>query len=106
SGAHHFCLPCDLIDVVSHVSGSRGASAVLDFVGSTQTMELAERALGTRGRLVVVGSTGGQVVLDKSRTGVRRGLSYHIPVWGTLPELEEAVDLARKGALRPTVSRT
>lgn len=104
SGVRSFCLTEDLIDVVREVSGSRGASAVLDFVGSTQTMDLAERALGTRGSLVLVGSAGGQVVLDKSRTGVRRGLSYHVPVWGTLPELERAVVLARRGALRPTVT--
>jgi propanol-preferring alcohol dehydrogenase len=106
SGADVFCAPEDLIDVAAKHSGARAASAVLDFVGSEQTLELGERVLGTRGALVVVGSAGGRIVIDKARTGIRRGLSYHVPVWGTLPELDAVVELARQGALRPVVTRT
>lgn len=106
SGAHSFCSPADLIDVTRQRTGTRGASAVLDFVGSTQTLELAERVLGTRGSLVLVGSAGGQVVVDKSRTHLRRGLNYHIPVWGTLPEMDSVIALAQQGVLKPIVTRT
>ena len=86
-------------------TGTRGAAAVLDFVGSTQTLDLAERVLGTRGALVLVGSAGGRVVVDKSRTAVRRGVSYHVPVWGTLPELDTVIALAHQGVLQPVVTR-
>ena len=106
SGAHAFCSPEELVEVVAEQAGHRRAVAVLDFVGSTQTLALAERVLGTRGTLVLVGSAGGQVVVDKSRTEVRRGVSYHVPVWGTLPELAEAIALARQGVLTPVVTRT
>jgi propanol-preferring alcohol dehydrogenase len=106
SGAAVFCAPEDLIDIVAKHAGARAASAVLDFVGSEQTLELGERVLGTRGALVVVGSAGGRIVVDKARTGIRRGLSYHVPVWGTLPELHTVIELARQGVLRPVVTRT
>ena len=105
SGAQRFCSPEQLVDVVQEQTGTRGATAVLDFVGSTQTLELAERVLGTRGALVLVGSAGGQIVIDKSRP-VRRGLSYHVPVWGTQPELDRTISLANKGVLRPVVTQT
>jgi propanol-preferring alcohol dehydrogenase len=106
SGAQSFCSPEELVDVVVEQTGTRGAASVLDFVGSTQTLELAERVLGTRGTLVMVGSAGGQVVVDKSRTQVRRGLSYHVPVWGTLPEMDRVIALADQGVLQPVVTRT
>jgi len=106
SGADVFCAPEDLTEVVVKHAGARAASAVLDFVGSEQTLDLGERVLGTRGALVVVGSAGGRIVVDKARTEVRRGLSYHVPVWGTLPELDAVVALARQGVLRPVVTRT
>lgn len=105
SGAHTFCSPDQLVDVVAECTGARGAAAVLDFVGSTQTLELGERVLGTRGALVVVGSAGGQIAVDKSRAGVRRGVSYHVPVWGTLPELQAVVAMARGGVLSPAMTR-
>ena len=106
SGAKIFCSPEQLVDVAAKQTGARGAASVLDFVGSTHTLELAERVLGTRGTLMIVGSAGGRVVVDKSRTGVRRGLSYHIPVWGTLPEMDTVIALAHQGVLRPVVTRT
>lgn len=104
SGAHVFCLPDQLVDAVVEHTGRRGAVAVLDFVGSKQTLDLGERVLGTRGALVIVGSAGGHVSVDKSRTGVRRGVNYHVPVWGTLPEMTTVVALARQGVLRPVVT--
>lgn len=106
SGAQVFCSPDQLPGVTVQQTGTRGAAAVLDFVGSTQTLDLAERVLGTRGALVLVGSGGGRVVVDKSRTAVRRGVSYHVPVWGTLPELDTVIGLAGQGVLKPVVTRT
>ena len=82
SGADVFCFPEDLPAVVATHAGSRSATAVLDFVGSEATLALGERVLGTRGALVVVGSAGGRIVVDKARAGIRRGLSYHVPVGG------------------------
>lgn len=108
SGAQSFCSPEELINVVVQQTGTHGAAAVLDFVGSTRTLELAERVLGTRGTLVMVGSAGGQIVVDKARTEVevRRGLSYHVPVWGTLPEMDRVIELAHQNVLQPVLTRT
>lgn len=106
SGAHAYCTADTLIETVAEQAGPRGAVGVLDFVGSSQTLALAESALGTHGSLVLVGSAGGSLVVDKSRRGIPRGVSYHVPVWGMLPEMDVVMDLARQGVLRPVITRT
>lgn len=105
SGADVFCTPEQLADIVTQRSDGRGASAVLDFVGAEPTMRLGESVLGTLGDFVLVGSSGGALSIDKKRSGPRRGLSYRVPVWGTLPELEAVIALGREGRLKPELTR-
>ncbi|MCR2811316.1 alcohol dehydrogenase catalytic domain-containing protein [Microbacterium sp. zg.B185] len=101
SGAHAFAQPHELEDVVGELTRGRGVAAVLDFVGSSSTMLLGESVLGSLGEFVLVGSAGGGLQLSKGRVGPRRGLSYRVPIWGSLGELSDVLDRARLGRLRP-----
>ncbi|MER5344017.1 NAD(P)-dependent alcohol dehydrogenase [Streptomyces mirabilis] len=78
--------------------GGTGADVVLDFVGSRSSLELATGVLRAGGELAVVGSGGGELTVRKS-DALPPGLRISLPFWGTRPELEEVVDLAREGVL-------
>lgn len=80
-------------------SGARGFDAVLDFVGSDATLELAAKALLPRGELVLVGSAGGRLTVRKPG-GLPPGFRLSVPYWGTRPELDAVLALARSGAVR------
>lgn len=76
---------------------TEGASLVLDFVGSDQTLALAAGVVDTGGAIVYVGRGGGTL-------GVRAFVtpfdsSVTVTSWGTIPELFEVVALARSGAI-------
>jgi propanol-preferring alcohol dehydrogenase len=85
------------------VTGGHGADAVLDLVGSQQTLDVAARVLRPGGDLVVVGSGGGRLLIDKGSPGLPQGARVAMPFWGTRPELDQVLALARTGALRAEV---
>jgi alcohol dehydrogenase, propanol-preferring len=78
-------------------NGNVGVDAVLDFVGSATSLELATDCLRAGGDLVVVGSGGGQLVVGKGR--LPAGVRVSLPFWGTRPELREVIALAAAGRL-------
>jgi propanol-preferring alcohol dehydrogenase len=73
--------------------------AVLDFAGTTATLELAAAALRPGGGLALVGSGGGQLTVRKPGF-LPPGFRLSLPFWGPLPELPEVIALARSGAVR------
>ncbi|WP_330262092.1 NAD(P)-dependent alcohol dehydrogenase [Streptomyces griseorubiginosus] len=79
-------------------TGGAGAVAVLDFVGSRSSLELAVDVLRPGGELVVVGSGGGELTVRKPGA-LPPGTRISLPFWGTRPELEAVVSLARDGVL-------
>lgn len=85
-------------------TGGAGAVAVLDFVGSRSSLELAVDVLRAGGELAVVGSGGGELTVRKPGA-LPPGTRISLPFWGTLPELEAVVALAHGGALRVEVER-
>ncbi|WP_043492847.1 MULTISPECIES: NAD(P)-dependent alcohol dehydrogenase [Streptomyces] len=88
----------DTARVLRARTGDAGADAVLDFVGTAKTLELATGVLRPGGELAFVGSGGG--CLTVSKPGVLPpGFRLSLPFWGTRPELAEVVTLARSGAL-------
>jgi propanol-preferring alcohol dehydrogenase len=83
-------------------TGGHGADAVLDLVGSQQTLDLAAGLLRPGGDLVAVGSGGGRLAVAKS-SGLPAGIRVSLPFWGSRPDLERVLALARAGALRAEV---
>ena len=83
--------------------GGGGATLVLDFVGSDQTLALAAGTIATGGHVSVVGIGGGTFPMAFGTTPLEWSLSS--PSWGTLPELHEVVALARAGSIEIEVER-
>ncbi|MEU6146194.1 alcohol dehydrogenase catalytic domain-containing protein [Streptomyces sp. NPDC047081] len=103
-GAHFATLlRPDTAAVLRGRTGGVGAAAVLDFVGSDSSLELAVGVLRANGELAVVGSGGGELRVRKPGV-LPPGTRVSLPFWGTLPELEAVVTLARKGSLRVRVA--
>lgn len=99
-GAHFgTLLRPDTAEVLRRRAGGIGVDAVLDFVGSHSSLDLAVGALRSGGELAVVGSGGGQLTVRKPGA-LPPGVRISLPFWGTRPELEEVVALARKGVVR------
>ncbi|MGX1910639.1 NAD(P)-dependent alcohol dehydrogenase [Streptomyces phaeochromogenes] len=89
----------DTAEVLRRRAGGIGVDAVLDFVGSRSSLELAVGTLRAGGELAVVGSGGGELTVRKPGA-LPPGVRISLPFWGTRPELEEVVALARKGVVR------
>ncbi|MFI5675560.1 NAD(P)-dependent alcohol dehydrogenase [Streptomyces cellulosae] len=94
----------DTAHVLRERSGGAGVDAVLDFVGTTQTLELAAGVLRPGGELAVVGSGGGHLTVSKPGV-LPPGFRLSLPFWGTRPELAEVVALARSGAIHVETER-
>ncbi|WP_329048353.1 NAD(P)-dependent alcohol dehydrogenase [Streptomyces violaceus] len=94
----------DTAGVLRARTGGAGVDAVLDFVGTTQTLELAAGVLRPGGELAVVGSGGGRLTVSKPGV-LPPGFKLSLPFWGTRPELAEVVALARSGAIHVETER-
>lgn len=78
----------------------RGVAAVVDFVGSSQTVSLGQAVLAKNGTLVIVGLFGGEMTMPTQflplRNATIRG-SYT----GSLAELRELLALVQERGVRP-----
>lgn len=81
---------------VAEYGEGAGADLVFDFVGAQTTMDAAARLLATGGTLVVVGSAGGRLTVDKQGS-VPRGWTVDAPFWGPAADLAAVVELAARG---------
>jgi len=70
----------------------KGVGAVIDFVGSTSTLNASYETLRAGGRLVVVGAAGGHLRME---SGSANGRQVHGSVSGSLSEMRELMELAR-----------
>ncbi|MCP4908830.1 MAG: NAD(P)-dependent alcohol dehydrogenase [bacterium] len=86
------------VERIAEITGGSGAAAVLDFVGSDDSLRAALPSLGKAGILVIVGMAGG--VLPISAFTLAPEASLTTSMWGSFPELEEVLALAREGAIR------
>ena len=82
-------------------TGGQGADAVLDMVGAATSLDAGMSVLRPGGDLVVVGSGGGRVVLEKG--SVPQGVRVALPYWGSRQELQQVLALARAGTIRAEV---
>lgn len=81
-----------------------GADAVIDFVNAPPTAKLALSVLRKRGRLVMVGLFGGAVELPLVTVPLK-AISIEGAYTGTFSAMEELVELAKRGIVKPVVSR-
>ncbi|MDZ4343406.1 MAG: alcohol dehydrogenase [Candidatus Binatia bacterium] len=77
----------------------------VDFVGSTDTAQLALGALRKGGKLILVGLFGGEIPLSVGST-ILRALTIQGSHLGSIAELKAVVALARDGKLRPIPIQT
>lgn len=75
--------------------------AVLDFVGSQDTLELGARLTDRKGALVVIGLFGGRIPFGLGAVPHEAHLLSSI--WGSLDDLAELVDLAQREPLEYTI---
>ncbi len=92
-----------LLSKVRELNQGRGADAVVDFVGKPATVSLGLRLLGHEGRLVLVGLVGGAAQLPLPILPLY-GSQIRGNFTGTLSELVELVETARKGIIAPVVT--
>lgn len=103
-GADH-AVPSDAsaADAIRDLTGGKGADLALDFVGVDATMALAAQVTRSLGHATVVGIGGGSFAFGFFT--VPYEVSLATTYWGSLPELSEVLDLARRGLVRAHVER-
>jgi propanol-preferring alcohol dehydrogenase len=87
---------------VRAAAGPGGATLVLDFVGADSTLALAAAVLGTGGHVTLIGLGAGTFPMT---SGLPLEWSVSRISNGTIPELHEVVELARRGAIRLEVEQ-
>ncbi|MEU6580452.1 NAD(P)-dependent alcohol dehydrogenase [Nocardia sp. NPDC046763] len=105
-GAHEAVLSNDrAAENVRKITGSAGASLVLDFVGYQPTVDIAMAVAGVDSDVALIGLGDG-----KSAARVGFGISPYeaavtAPYWGSRSELIELIDLAHEGVLEIATER-
>jgi propanol-preferring alcohol dehydrogenase len=93
----------ELVSGLRKVNNGKGPDAVVDYVGNPRTASLAFRLLGHEGKLVLVGLVGGSMTIPLPMLPILGGEILG-NFTGTLDQLHEMVDLARRGEVVPVVS--
>jgi propanol-preferring alcohol dehydrogenase len=87
----------DFTATVRKLTAGRGAEAVLDFVGTSETMHTAVSAAAAHGRVVVVGVGDGELVLRRGAVPFECDVVFTRA--GTPGDLAAVVDLAENGRI-------
>ena len=98
-GADH-AVPSDdcAPDAIRDIARNQGVDLALDFVGVDSTMALAAQVSRPLAHVTVVGIGGG--TFGFSFFSLAYDVSLATTYWGTLPELSEVLDLARRGLVK------
>ncbi|MFI0723698.1 NAD(P)-dependent alcohol dehydrogenase [Streptomyces sp. NPDC021224] len=97
-GAHAAVLSDDGAPAaVRELTGGLGAQAVFDFVGAAPTVRTAGAVAGVEAEVSIVGIGGGALPVGFGVLPFE--VSVSAPYWGTRPELQEVLALARDGAV-------
>lgn len=83
---------------VEMYSGGAGVRAVLDFVGTDDTISIALATAGPLGSVGIIGGGGGTAQVSWST--IARECDLFIPQNGSLTDLHEVVAMARSGAVK------
>jgi propanol-preferring alcohol dehydrogenase len=95
------------IEKIVALTDGIGADVVLDFVGTDTTLSQAAELVGRYGAIRVVGLSGGTFPYraQSANNPLPRGVTIMCPYSGTYGDLAEVVALARRGAIKPLVTR-
>ena len=97
-GAHHAVLSDDnAAQTIRDLTGGRGADVVIDFHGSTETLNLARAVVRPLGDLTIVGIAGGEIGVSFFSQPYE--VSIATTYWGSRPELAELLALAASGQI-------
>lgn len=88
---------------IAKLTGPRGVTLALDFVGAQPTVDLCVRVVGRNSRITVVGLGGGTLHYAANRPPY--GCQVTIPYWGSRTELMEVIALAAEGRIHPVVEK-
>jgi propanol-preferring alcohol dehydrogenase len=80
------------------ITGGEGAQAVVDIVGSNDSLQMAVEVIGGKGLIVIVGVAGG--ILPFSMFLGKPEVVVTTSAWGTYNELQEVLQLAREGKIK------
>ena len=83
-------------------TGGQGAAVVLDMVGTSETLELAARTVGTRGTIMLVGIEGGSIPFGFRTLAPEAELTALLS-GGNARFLEDVIEFARNGRLHTDV---
>ena len=92
---------------IAALTAGFGADVVLDFVGTDTTLSQAAELVGRYGAIRVVGLSGGTYpyLAQSANNPLPRGVTLMCPYSGTYGDLAEVVALARRGDIKPLVTR-
>lgn len=88
---------------ITSFTRSRGAHAVLDFVGTTSTIQLAADVASPLGKIVIAGLGGGR--FEFAEGNVPYGCSMEIIMGGSRDDMKEVVALAEAGHISAHITR-
>ncbi|HSD03547.1 MAG TPA: NAD(P)-dependent alcohol dehydrogenase [Gaiellales bacterium] len=88
-------------EAVRELTGGRGATVVLDCVGTDTTLSLDAEAVAKGGSVMVIGVAGGTLPLTFGAMPSDASITH--PYWGSAIELAEVLDLARTGRIHAHV---
>jgi alcohol dehydrogenase, propanol-preferring len=88
-------------DAVLDITRGRGADAVVDFVGTDDSLALAASVVGKRGLVALLGLAGGSIRFGFSSLAPEAALTTVVA--GTILDLQEVVGIAQTGQLRSSV---
>ncbi|MGE9806960.1 MULTISPECIES: NAD(P)-dependent alcohol dehydrogenase [unclassified Janibacter] len=94
---HAFASDSAAVDEIRRLSGGLGATVVFDFVAADATTALAATMVHAESDLVIVGVGPGSVPVGFF--SLPHEVRVWSPYWGSRPELEEVLELARVGAI-------
>lgn len=90
-------------DEITSFAGGQGAAAVVDFVGTDSTLQMAAGAVGRKGLVVLAGLAGGAVPFSFFALAAEAELTT--TYWGSRNELAELITLAEQGRLHGHIER-
>jgi len=86
------------------ICDGRGADSVIDFVNAPPTAKLGLSVLRKRGNLVLVGLFGGSIELSLVTVPLK-AITIQGAYTGSYDDMADLLDLAKKGAITPIVSK-